>query len=212
MQTETPVPEDEPSLYYVGDPMCSWCWGFAPVLKALETEIAGRIAIRHVMGGLAPDSDEPMPEETRQYIRQAWQAVAQVTGAEFNWDFWELCEPRRSTYPACRAVLAADLQGAGPAMYRAIQRAYYVQARNPSDPDTLVSLAEQSGLDRERFARDLGTPETERRLQMDFQLRRKLGVREFPSLVIECGDSRDVIMRGYGDADSVLSALRPVLR
>ena len=211
MQTEPLPPDGGPFLYYVADPMCSWCWGFAPVLEAVESEIAGRIAVRHVMGGLAPDSDEPMPDETRQYVREAWRSVTQVTGAEFNWDFWELCEPRRSTYPACRAVLAAERQGAGAAMYRAIQRAYYLQARNPSDSSTLVSLAEEGGLDRERFSRDLGSSETERRLQMDFELRRKLGIREFPSLVLECGDSHEVIMRGYGDTDSVLSALRPVL-
>jgi putative protein-disulfide isomerase len=211
METEPLVPDGEPVLYYVGDPMCSWCWGFAPILEAVETAIAGRITLRQVMGGLAADSDEPMTNETRQYIREAWRAVTQVTGAEFNWDFWELCEPRRSTYPACRAVLAADRQGAGPAMFRAIQRAYYLQARNPSDAQALVSLSEEGGLDRERFARDLQSPETEGRLQMDFELRRKLGVREFPNLILESDGSRELIMRGYGDADSVLSALRPLL-
>ena len=25
-------------IIYVGDPMCSWCWGFSPVLKRIEAE------------------------------------------------------------------------------------------------------------------------------------------------------------------------------
>ena len=27
---------------YLGDPMCSWCWGFAPVLERLPTASACR--------------------------------------------------------------------------------------------------------------------------------------------------------------------------
>ena len=29
-------------LLYVMDPMCSWCWGFAPVVEALATQAAER--------------------------------------------------------------------------------------------------------------------------------------------------------------------------
>ncbi|MCH7478788.1 MAG: DsbA family protein, partial [SAR324 cluster bacterium] len=24
------------TLYYFGDPMCSWCWGFKPVLEQVD--------------------------------------------------------------------------------------------------------------------------------------------------------------------------------
>ena len=27
------------ALYYVADPMCSWCWGFAPELEAIRTDL-----------------------------------------------------------------------------------------------------------------------------------------------------------------------------
>ena len=97
----------------------------------------------YVMGGLARDSDDPMPEETRAYVQMNWREVTKTTGAEFNWDFWRKCKPRRSTYPACRAVLAAGAQreDAVPEMFDAIQRAYYREARNPSDIDTLTAVA-----------------------------------------------------------------------
>ena len=33
-----------------------------------------------------------------------------IPGVRFNFDFWTHCTPKRSTYPACRAVIAARAQ------------------------------------------------------------------------------------------------------
>ena len=127
-------------LYYVADPMCSWCWGFRPVLQEVVAALPETVPVVYVMGGLAKDSDEPMPEATRAYVQRNWRDVTATTGAEFNWDFWSECKPRRSTYPACRAVLAARAQreDAVPELFDAIQRAYYREAGNPSDIETLT--------------------------------------------------------------------------
>lgn len=205
------------TLYYIADPMCSWCWGFAPVVDTVRRHLDEGINWRPVMGGLARDSDEPMPAATRESIRHHWSAVAERTGACFNWAFWEACEPRRSTYPACRAVLAAtaiDPVGtAGDRMFDAIQRAYYTQARNPSLASTLTELASEIGLDAEQFAAQLRSPATEAELQADFDLRRRLQTTAFPSLVLETStvleaSSRTWIARGYTDEETVLDRLR----
>ena len=195
------------SLYYVADPMCSWCWGFAPTLRAVSDNLPADTVLRYVMGGLAPDSDEPMPAALRQRVEQAWRAVAKRTGAEFNHDFWIQCQPRRSTYPACRAVLAAALQDAGPAMFAAIQRAYYLEAHNPSLDNTLVELAGELSLDPIRFADDLISDLVEERLQQDLALARRLQVTGFPSLVLETPAGRTWVARGYDDPDVVVSRL-----
>ena len=198
-----------PVLFYVADPMCSWCWGFHPVLMKVVDALQPDVTLRYVMGGLAKDSDDPMPAETREYVQINWRQVMQETGAEFNWDFWTNCQPRRSTYPACRAVIAAGFQREAsiPEMFHRIQRAYYKEARNPSDSETLIALAEEVGLDKSRFERDLFSSETEDQLQEDFSLRRSLGVREFPGLVI--GNERDklCVVRGYSDFETTIARL-----
>ncbi len=113
------------TLYYIADPMCSWCWGFQPTLESIIDILPEEIDVRYVMGGLAKDSDEPMPADTLEYVKQQWQLVTDRTGAQFNWDFWTACQPKRSTYPACRAVIAAGEQqeGGSEDMFHAIQRA-----------------------------------------------------------------------------------------
>lgn len=200
-------------LYYVTDPMCSWCWGFHPVIEEISRMLPDGASIRYVMGGLAKDSDEPMSEETKAYVKENWMQVAERTGATFNWDFWTECDPRRSTYPACRAVIAAAAQnaGMGPPLFHAIQRAYYLEARNPSDLDTLVALAGEVGLDGARFSRDLVSPEIDRRLHEDFALRRSLHADKFPTLLLETNDDLMWLAYGYEQPDVVLSTLEAAL-
>ena len=52
-------------LYYVHDPMCSWCWGFSSALTGLLQKLPQDIKVIRLLGGLAPDSDIPMPDSMK---------------------------------------------------------------------------------------------------------------------------------------------------
>jgi putative protein-disulfide isomerase len=176
------------TLHYVHDPMCSWCWAFAPVLRSLLAGLPRGVSVNRLLGGLAPDTEAPMPEQMRTYLQSTWQRIqSRVPGTRFNFDFWTSCRPRRATYPACRAVLAARLQGEefDPAMTRAIQHAYFLQARNPSEDATLVALADELGLDVTRFSLELNATATQAALDREIARSRALGADSFPSLVVE---------------------------
>jgi putative protein-disulfide isomerase len=172
-------------LFYIHDPMCSWCYAFSRGWAALQAELPEDVAIIYLAGGLAPDTTEPMPLSKQHAIQQIWQRVEQtVPGVSFNYDFWSRNTPIRSTYLACRAVLAARTQHAEsePEMVRAIHRAYYQKALNPSLPETLQRCAQEIGLDVPLFARDLVSPEIERRLQQEIRQSRQLDADVYPSL------------------------------
>ena len=195
------------ALYYVHDPMCSWCWGFEPTRAQLFATLAGHIKIERMVGGLAPDSDAPMPEGMRLGLQQTWRRIQQIIpGTEFNFDFWEKCAPRRSTYPANRAVIAARGQGEeyDSLMTARIQRAYYLEARNPSDNETLVELAANIGLDVERFSEDLVSEATQRNLLTEIQSVRAIGIDSFPSLAVQNAGKLTHIGLNYTDADAML--------
>ena len=194
-------------LYHVHDPMCSWCWGYRQTWNSLCDALPEEVQVVNVLGGLAADSDQPMPQEQRETIAGYWRAVTAKTGAEFNFDFWAKCTPRRSTYPACRAVLAAASQSAEQAMIDAIQHAYYLRAMNPSDDSTLIELAGELELDQDRFAADLRSPETQQALEREFSLRRKLGVRAFPSLVLKQGEKLVPVIIDYRCHETALAEI-----
>ena len=193
-------------LLYVTDPMCSWCFGFAPVIDKVKAQLAEGVGFRMVLGGLAPDSDEPMRDDMRTYVQQAWRAVTARTGVEFNHEFWKQHHPKRSTWPACRAVLAAG--ELGEVMFKAIQQAYYVDARDPSDKATLAEIAGEIGLDRKAFEQALDSPATQQLLAQEFKLRDQIGANSFPSLGLQRDDEFELLASGWNDEASLFKLLR----
>lgn len=203
-----------PTLYYVHDPMCSWCYAFAPAWRQIETTVADSVTVQYVLGGLAPDSDQPMPEDLKAYIQNTWRRIeAVVPGTEFNFEFWTRCQPRRSTYPSCRAVLAAKHFDAGheKPMLERIQHAYYREARNPSDTETLCELAGEIGLDVPAFRDRIGSEACEIELQGELEKTRALGVRGFPSLVLETDVGLALVRHDYVEPSVTLEALDALL-
>lgn len=199
-------------LHYVLDPMCSWCWAFRPSLQAVREQFPD-LPVHYVLGGLAPDSDEPMPAEMQTHLQSIWQQIATRTGASFNYDFWTQCAPRRSTWRACRAMIVAEaLQpDSCEQMLEAIQQAYYQQARNPSDRDTLIDLAHTLGLNTETFATVLDHPETQQALDQHMTLAQQLQAQGFPALRLEVGGKLYRISDGYVDADTLVQRLQEVI-
>ena len=200
-------------LYYSHDPMCSFCWAFRPVWAEIQSTLADKkpdIEIISILGGLAPDSDEPMPEEVKHRVRAAWQYIEQnIPGTQFNYDFWHLQKPRRSTYPSCRAVIAVRILDPGleATMVMAIQHAYYKEAQNPSDENTLVACAESIGLDATQFTQTLHSQACVQIFEQDRMRSHSLGIGGFPSLVITRGNSQFAIPVDYTDATAVLNKL-----
>jgi len=149
------------TLYYIHDPMCSWCYAFNNTLLQLYQKLPKEVEFSPLLGGLAADTKAPMPAQMRQQIQATWELIEQkVPGVQFNFDFWnnwQKTRPRRATYPACRAVIAAhhfdknNDDSFEVSMINAIQTAYYRKALNPSDDKVLIQLANEIGLEQPLF-------------------------------------------------------------
>ena len=195
-------------LYYVHDPMCSWCWGYRPTLDRLRKALPEYVGWQNVVGGLAPDSDQPMPPEIRDMVQGHWRRIQRELGTRFNFDFWTRCEPRRSTYIACRAALAADEQGREEDMILAIQEAYYLRAMNPSDVEVLVQLASELEMDTAAFTHALASKETEQELQAQISQVREWPVSGFPSLILSTHGRVRPLPLDYHDHETTLAAIQ----
>lgn len=204
----------QPVLYYIHDPMCSWCWAFRPVYAEIRRALADQVMLIELLGGLAPDTEQPMPADMQHYLQQTWKTIQQrVPATRFNYDFWAKCKPLRSTYPACRAVIAARNQGEQYAdlMTHRIQIAYYTEARNPSEQAVLVQLAAEIGLDVTLFRQAIAAEATRQQLLDEIAHSRRLNVDSFPSLLLEIGGSQWRVPVDYNDADVVLGMIRQIL-
>ncbi len=118
------------------DPACVWSWAFEPVVWALMVEFGDDLEWTFVMGGLAREYGDDAgwgPEGGHGGMARHWLEAADETGMPTDPLAWAE-EPLRSTYPACRAVKAAQLQGraAGYRYLRALREGI-VCRRRPLD-------------------------------------------------------------------------------
>ena len=207
---------EKATLYYIHDPMCSWCWGFRPTWDAIQLSLPEGIVVEYVAAGLASDSAEPMPEDMRTAIEGYWHEIEAKLGTQFNFDFWRLNTPRRSTYMSCRGAIAAKLQNQESVMVDAIQRAYYLHALNPSDAVVLVSLAQQltvdyNGFDATQFEQDLFSVPVEQEFQRQRKFAQQISDQGYPSLVLKYQDIFYPVVRDYLDANAALNDIKNVL-
>ena len=198
-------------LFYVHDPMCSWCWGHRPQWQQLQASLPKSVEVKNVVGGLAPDSDEIMPQAQQQAIAGYWQNIENLLGTKFNHDFWRDNKPRRSTYPACRAVIAARWQGREEDMIEALQEAYYLKAKNPSNVAVHLDVATQLGLDKEQFAVDLSSQKLEQAFIQELQFARSLPINGFPSMVLQHAGDVYVIPLDYQDCRGAIDTITDII-
>lgn len=204
------APKSEPIgiLRYFGDPMCSWCWGFKPVLEQVDREYP-ELRRETVMGGLRGESDQPMSDELVKLVQGAWRRIEEATGQPFNYDLWRRHRPLATTLPACRAVVAARLlhpERYWPFMVGMFE-AYFTRAMNPTDRETWLDVARRQGFDEAAFASQLDAPEVGHALQQDLTLTRKFGITGFPSVVLTLGTDHYLVSPGYQPIEGMRRAI-----
>jgi len=186
-------------LLYVMDPMCSWCWGFAPVAQALiaQAQAAG-VATRLVVGGLRSASSA-LDASTRRHILEHWRAVAETTGQPFCFDGALPDGFVYDTEPACRALVAArelDAERVWP-LLGLIQQGFYQQGLDVTRVPRLVELAEQAGLPRAAFCEAFASSQTGAATAADFSWAQDLGIAGFPTLLAERNGQLALLTNGF---------------
>ena len=77
------------NLLYIADPMCSWCWGFSPVIELVRKNFENQLPMQVLMGGLRPGTNEPMGDSMKNEIKEHWKHVHQATGQPFDYSFFD---------------------------------------------------------------------------------------------------------------------------
>jgi putative protein-disulfide isomerase len=203
---------DGPHLIYFADPMCSWCYGFSPVIDQVRHAYGRALPIRVIMGGLRPGTAEPMTAEARKSIVGHWNHVHEASGLPFNAAVLDREGFVYDTDPAARAVVVARREGQELAVryLAAVQRAFYAETRDVTQGEVLADLAEGFGLERAAFLSAWASEEAKQETWRDYAMSQNAGVTGFPTLIGGPNDQGvyGVVTRGYAPAEQVLAVLR----
>lgn len=197
-------------LIYILDPMCSWCWGFNPVMQhVLKHAQAAGVKVTLRVGGLRSGQQAVLDETKRAYILQHWRTVAKTTGQPFCFNKALSGGFLYDTEPACRALVVAR-QLDDSLMFTfldSLQRAFYQDAQDITRPSVLRDLAVQAGYVQEAFSDAFDSEESRVATLADFSWVRNLAISGFPSMLAEHQQQYALITSGY----QPYTAIEPLL-
>ncbi len=196
---------------YFADPMCSWCYGFSPVVAQLRARYGEVAPIRVVMGGLRPGTTEPMPDAARRNLVHHWAEIGKVAGVAFDAGWADREGFVYDTDPAARAVvLARRTSGAEALDFLArAHAAFYAEGRDITRADVLADIAAEQGFDRDAFRAALDDEGLKTETWRDYAIAQRAGATGFPTLIV--GPNADgtyaLVTRGYNQAEPILAAV-----
>lgn len=205
---------DIPHLIYVMDPMCSWCYGFAPILKKIKEEQEGKLKFKLVLGGLRPGTTEPMAEHMKDAVKQHWEDVEKVTGQPFDYGFFERTGFVYDTEPASRAVVTMRYLKPEKELDMAeeVQRAFYASNNDVTKTEVLTAIAVNLGAEEEAFQEQFTSDLMKEKTMQDFLIARHLQANAFPSVYLLNGTELNLLNRGYRSYEAVTSRLEEALK
>ncbi|HEX6994302.1 MAG TPA: DsbA family protein [Gammaproteobacteria bacterium] len=175
-------------LHYLYDPLCGWCYGAEPLVRAARAVDGLDVCLR--AGGLWPVPTS-LPDEMRRYIREADARVAALSGQPYGAAYLDglLLDPDLVLHspPVIAAVLAAEAlePGRGFDMVCGIQHAHYEEGRHVVRHDVLCDIAERLGFDRDAFEAAAARAPVDEHVAETRRLMSAVGARGFPTFVLD---------------------------
>jgi putative protein-disulfide isomerase len=194
-------------LLYVGDPMCSWCYGFGKEMTELMA-MHPELDLEIIVGGVRAGATDVLDQTGKEFRLGHWARVEAQSGLPFNRAALMVRENFvYDTEPVCRAVVAARKlapQADLLSVFRALQHAFYVDGLDTTDGRVLAGvLAAQLRMDAETVLRMWQDADTIVQTKADFVRARALGVRSFPALLLDTGDGVVEVSGGYAHVEQL---------
>jgi len=201
-------------LIYIGDPMCSWCYGFSPEISRVKNLMSEDVDFELVMGGLRPGGTETM-ENLKDFLKSHWVEISEITGQEFKYEILEQTEFVYDTEPACRAVVVArEMEGVDKAFtfFKKVQQSFYAENENTGSLNTYLKIAKDLEMDLADFEKRFNSEEAMTATKNDFGYSGSMGINSFPTLVFQKGEEYHLISRGFAKSDEILAAIARISR
>lgn len=204
-------------LQYFFDPLCSWCYGFSPVIEQLHKSYHELIELEIISAGMITGDQAGPIEEVAPYIKTVCRDVERVTGITFGEAFvTDVLEDGRTIFNSMtpsQAMSVIKLRKPERAfLYAAdLQRGIYKEGQAPEDLEWYRPLARKYDIVPKFFLDLMHSEEVQRSTIMDFMKTGQFGVTGFPTLLLEKNGEHHVITKGYSRLPDVVRNIEELI-
>ncbi|GAA3704320.1 DsbA family protein [Arthrobacter ginkgonis] len=198
-------------LTYAFDAYCGWCYGCGPALHRFTTANASRIELQVMSGGLFSGATAG-PTGAYPHIPAANERITGLTGVIFGEPYQRvLAEGTMMMDSAAAAAGLVALRRQAPEraleFAAAIQSAWYLQGRDLRDPALYREIAAAHGIDADEVSEVYATPAVRAEAEEDFRRLRRLGVSQYPALLLHTATGVHRLGGPVSNAEALTAAL-----
>ncbi len=205
------------TLFYIGDPMCSWCYGMEDVLKDVQKYSSlNNIKFQTILGGLRSSGQVLWDDNFKSFLKNEWTKISATTGKSFSFSIFDLKNYDYDTTPACKAVLIAKIlsknnQKIVLEFFSKIQNKFYALSQDSKNLEFYKTICEELKLDFKEFSKLFEDDLIDKNLKDEFTFARSLSS-SFPSLIFVNENSKIAISIGYSNFETVKSRLDNLIK
>ena len=212
--------DNHPRLVYVGDPMCSWCWGLSPILKQIQDYCKQNdLTFSLILGGLRPGGGDAWTETFKNFLKNEWERIAIVTGQKFVFDLLSKDFFNYDTEPACRAVAVSrkllienkTKEHSLLHFFSSIQNKFYAFGQDPTDIYFYKDLCEHYEIDFEEFKHHFNDIKTKKELLHEFHIARQIMIKGMPFVGLYHKGTLHQITLNHKSIDLIKKSIQTIL-
>ncbi|TXK51876.1 DsbA family protein [Pontibacter qinzhouensis] len=192
-----------PTILYVTNPMCAWCYGFTPVMRRLRALWHGRLNIKILIGDMQAYATEPLLASEKERLAVSWHRVQQRVNLPFDYRFFLKRYFVYHTEPVCRALLVVKLLRPVLTLevLRALHSAFFADGLDLTNPDNIYQVVKLFGISENLFFALYESDEIMEQLEEEFKLAERIGATSFPSVYLETQRGPELLVKGFCDLD-----------
>jgi len=208
---------EQPTLFYIGDPMCSWCYGMSDILKDTQEYCAKNgIKFQTIVAGLRASGQVLWDKRFKGFLKEEWTNISNRTGKKFSFEILDLLNFDYDTTPACKAVLIAKILSFNNSkivleFFSKIQEKFYANSQDTKKLEFYKEICEDLSLDFEEFSKLFKDKSLDKKLHNEFIFGRNLSS-SFPSLILVNKKQKVNISIGYSSLEEVISRINKNLK
>lgn len=188
------------TLHYIFDPLCGWCYGATPLVRAAQT-IPRLTLVLHGGGMMSGSNRRQIDSQWRSYVMPNDKRIEELTGQPFGDLYFnkllnDTSAIMDSTPPIAAILATEELAGCGANMLHRIQHAHYVEGRHIADSTVLTELAANINLSTEVFTHAFNTAQEHaaQHITESRALLAKVQSHSFPTFILQDTQGRMTLL------------------
>lgn len=201
---------NKPTIHYIADPLCGWCYGFEPVMIKIQEKFNTKFNFKVMTGGMVPKAYAQPLANMREYLLEAIPTLEERTEVTISQKY------RDNILMKDGIVLDSELpskvfvgllpyyEGKESLLMKRIQDLLYQEGLNTNEIASYQSLEHIEKI-------DVNSEEIELKKQEHFETSAQFGVRGFPALILEKKGGYFMMSNGYQPYEKLGPILEEVL-